>query len=300
MKKRMAACSLCLALLLTACGKTPDADTGRESKTQNAASKEEPAQAEEPAQVEEPASMKKPVLMQEPAQAEKLQTAADKAGENLKLYKDILDLYYKALYEHQTYPGQWEPDKYSAEQGLVPAIVNPYWAWEDADAVLTKEGFGFLDLNDDGVDELVIGWVQNECMNMEDGYIFAIYTIVDGEVTFAIEGWERCRYVAGGDGYLYEHGSSSAFESSYTKYRFNLEYEDFREPIEKFYSYKGPDYDIRWEHITEPEDIGVIEYNAIHEDLLVDGEEAYATGEGWMNSGTAVKYTLFSDYIYSE
>ncbi len=207
-------------------------------------------------------------------------------------YKDILDLYYQALYEHQTYPEQWQPDKYYAEHNLVSSIVGPYWSWGNTDGILAKEGFAFLDLNEDGVDELVIGWIGNEFWNMDDGYVFAIYTIVDGEVVLAVEGWDRCRYVIGADGYLYCNSSGGSTETTYIKYRFSLEEEDFLEPVEEVYS-QGNAYGEWWEHITKPDDIGTIEYSGQHEELVIDEEEALAIGDGWMESGTAINYTLF-------
>ncbi|MFT3985492.1 MAG: hypothetical protein QM697_16435 [Lachnospiraceae bacterium] len=210
-------------------------------------------------------------------------------------YKDILDLYYQALYEHQTNPKQWQPDKYYTEHNLVASVLNPYWSWENTDDILIKEGFAFLDLNEDGIDELVIGWIGNEFWNMNDGYVFAIYTIVDGKVVLAVEGWDRNRYVIGTDGYLYCNGSSGAAETTYIKYRFSLEEEGFLEPLEEVYSQANA-YGGWWEHITEPDDIGTIEYSGQHEELVIDAEEAYAIGDGWMESGIAINYTLFDQY----
>jgi beta-lactamase regulating signal transducer with metallopeptidase domain len=216
-----------------------------------------------------------------------IQIQNDEVGDNLNPYKDILDKYYQAIYEHQTNPEQFDVNNYG---GLILSIVNPYWALENEQNILSMVGFAYVDLNEDGIDELALGWIDNEFWNMDEGYVFAVYTIVDGKAALAIEGWERCLYVIGKDGYLYNSGSSGADESTYTKYKFSLEKEDFLEPVEEFYSYYSYDGNEKlWEHITNPEDINVI-------DLLTDEDEAETMGESWMESGIEIDYTLFEDY----
>jgi hypothetical protein len=229
---------------------------------------------------------------------EDLQAQNDEVSDISNPYKDILDKYYQAIYEHQTNPEQWDWDDGNyAEKGLLYEIVNPYWSWENTENMLSKVGFAFVDLNEDGIDELVLGWIGNEFWNMDEGYVFAVYTIVDGKATLAIEGWERCLYVIGKDGYLYNSGSNGSEESIYTKYSFSLEREDFLEPVEEIYSYYSYDDNKKlWEHITNPEDINVIEYKEKHQDLLIDENKALTMGEAWMESGIEIDYTLFSDY----
>jgi hypothetical protein len=229
---------------------------------------------------------------------EDLQTQNDEEKDNLNPYKDILHEYYQAIYEHQTNPEQWDWDTSNyAEKGLLYDIVNPYWSWENTENMLSKVGFAFVDLNEDSIDELVLGWIGNEFWNMDEGYVFAIYTTVDDKAILAVEGWARCLYVIGKDGYLYNSGSSGADESTYTKYKFSLEWEDFLEPVEEVYSYYSyDDNEELWEHITNPEDIGVIEYTEKHQDLLIDGDEAYTMGESWMKLGMEIDYTPFCDY----
>ncbi len=274
-KKKTAALFLCLAFLLTACAQTQTA-TEPEAETQT---QDSPSGNTE--------------ISVDP---ENLQIPDEEAGDPSDLYKDIVDLYYQALYERQTYPEDRNTELYDTESPLVSSIINPYWSWENADDILSKVGFALLDLNEDGLDELVIGWSGNEFWNLESGYLFAVYTMVNGESTLAIEGWERCLYVIGQDGYIYQNGSGGAWDSTFTKYRFNPEYEGFLEPIEKLYSCGDPGVDYWWEHITNPEDIGAIEYTEKHEDLIIDQDEALAAGQAWMESGAVIHYTLFSEY----
>lgn len=203
-------------------------------------------------------------------------------------YKEILDIYYQLLQERQTSSGQYIeiPDEYD----ITISVFNPYWSWEGAENILSKEGYAFVDLNEDGVEELLIGWVGNEFWNMDEGYVFAVYTIVDGEVVMAIEGWERCLYVIGEDGYLYQSGSYSAWESYYTKGKFNPEYEGYLEPVEELYSYyshNGEEAEPDWRYRKNS-----AESEAVH----IEREAALELGEGWMTSGMKLDYTLFSEY----
>ena len=274
--------TICLTLMLAACGKTSVPALREKSGTEDDSYMEKSTQKE---------------LSQKPDDETK-----NYLGENptdLYTYKNILDLYYQALYEHQTCPEQWQPDKFSAENGLVSSIINPYWSWEDANDILSKVGFAFLDLNEDGMDELVIGWGGNEFWNMDEGYVFAVYTLVDGEAVLALEGWERNKYVIGDEGYLYLNGSNSSTETTYIKYKFHLEYDGFLKPLEELYS-QGHDNDYWWEHISSPADIGVIEYTEKHEDLWIDESEAQAITDNWMESGISIDYTLFSEYLFLE
>ncbi|MBQ7775549.1 MAG: hypothetical protein IJ379_06480 [Lachnospiraceae bacterium] len=219
-------------------------------------------------------------------------TNSEKPGNS---YKEILELYHQALYERQTSPEK-EVKQYYSKHNLSNSILEPYWAWESTENIQSKEGFAFLDLNDDGVEELLLGWVGNEFWNMDKGYVFAVYTLIDGEAVLAIEGWERCLYVIGEDGYLYQNGSSSAWEGTYTKYRFNPEYEDFLEPIEEIYSYMGTEGDVCWKYIINPVDIGSEEELKKNEADTINEEDALTMGEGWIASGMKLEYTLFSEY----
>ena len=69
-------------------------------------------------------------------------------------YASVLDLYYQALYAHQAGTADWDRDKYVVERGLAECIVNPYWAWENSDGLLSRIGYSFRDLNGDGTNEL--------------------------------------------------------------------------------------------------------------------------------------------------
>ena len=143
------------------------------------------------------------------------------------------------------------------------SLTNPYWAWTDTDSLLDRTGYVQMDLNGDGSPELLLGWLENDIWNLNEGYVFAIYTLVDGQPILAVEGWERSTYVLGTDGCLYHCGSSGADRTEWDKYRFDPAAEGYLETVE---------------HISVPE----------------NGQEAIEIGEGWMSSGASLPYISFA------
>lgn len=167
-------------------------------------------------------------------------------------YAALLSRYEEALTLRQ-------PDDYP---DLPISLTNPYWAWTDTDSLLDRTGYVQMDLNGDGSPELLLGWLGNEFWNLNEGYVFAIYTLVDGQPVLAVEGWERSTYVLGEDGFLYHCGSSGADRTEWDKYRFDPAAEGYLETVE---------------HVSEPE----------------NGQEAVEVGDAWMSSGASLPYISF-------
>lgn len=101
---------------------------------------------------------------------EEIETVAEVKGPYLDSdpYAVILDQYYNVLAAKQN--GSDE------ESSLPASVINPYWSWEGdgQKELLSKIGYAFYDLNADGIQELLIGWIDNEFWNLEDGYVFAV------------------------------------------------------------------------------------------------------------------------------
>ncbi|WP_191400047.1 M56 family metallopeptidase [Flavonifractor sp. An306] len=149
-------------------------------------------------------------------------------------YAGLLARYERAIHTQQLDEGQ---------PALVAAVVNPDWIWGKLAGLRCGIGCARMDLNGDGVEELVLGWLDAELWNMDEGYVFAIYTLVDGQPVLAVEGWERNRYVVGEDGYLYNAGSSGADQHQGNKYRFDPSRADFLELAEQTHGVETED---RW------------------------------------------------------
>ena len=205
-----------------------------------------------------------------------------------RMYKKILDGYDHLISEPFDMDAELQPE-------YVYSMIHPYWL-EYTEEGACGEGFTFRDLNEDGIDELLLGWAIGDSWDMDYGYVFAIFTMVDGKPVLAVEGWDRNRYVIGEDGFIYNCGSSGASFTTYFKYRFNPDKENFLEPIEEIYSQDAPGLGYWWEHITNLDDIGVIEYQEKHDDLLIEFDEVDKIVDSWIQSSAQLKYKIFSDY----
>ena len=77
-------------------------------------------------------------------------------------------------------------------------------------------GWLLRDLDGDGTSELLLG------ADWGDGYgvIFNIYRLDGAQAVRVVDGWNRSRWYLCTDGSLANEGSSSAFESSYSYYRY--------------------------------------------------------------------------------
>lgn len=217
---------------------------------------------------------------------EEIETVAEVKGpyKDSDPYAAILDQYYNALAAKQN--GEDE------ESGLPASIINPYWSWEGdgKKELLSKIGYAFYDLNADGIQELLLGWIDNEFWNLEDGYVFAVYTLDTsleyGIPLLALEGWERNRYVIGNDGRsLYRMASGGFADTSYQKGVFDPAGELFMKTEEELDSqWSDEKQDIEWYYVQgETEEI-------------MEREQGWELGDQWMASGRNLEYQVFADW----
>ena len=123
------------------------------------------------------------------------------------VYAEQIGRYHTALTE------KWDEGKYF-ENGL---SALPFYYYEGNP--LENVGFGFVDLDNDGRWELVIGAILNAD---KDPSVFEIWTLVDGEPVMLAQGGTRNRYVLeyveeDGMWYVVNEGSNSA-ANSFTDY----------------------------------------------------------------------------------
>lgn len=217
---------------------------------------------------------------------EEIETVAEVKGpyKDSDPYAAILDQYYNALAAKQNSEDE--------ESGLPVSIINPYWSLEgdEKKELLSKIGYAFYDLNADGIQELLLGWIDNEFWNLEDGYVFAVYTL-DASLEYgipllALEGWERNLYVIGNDGRtLYRMASGGSADTSYQKGVFDPAGELFMRTEEELYSqWSDEKQDIEWYYVQgETEEI-------------MEREQGEKLGDQWMTSGMNLEYQVFEDW----
>ena len=122
-----------------------------------------------------------PVTEAAPAETEEFIYEGDAASYYIDVaYYEQIGRYYPALCE------QWDEGKYF-ENGL---SALPYYYYEGNP--LENVGFGFVDLDNDGRWELIIGAILNAD---QDPAVFEIWTLVDGEPVMLAQGGSRNRYV---------------------------------------------------------------------------------------------------------
>ena len=86
---------------------------------------------------------------------------------------------------HTALSEKWDDGKYFDND----MSALPYYYYEGNP--LDNVGFGFVDLDNDGYWELVIGAIQNA---EQDPAVFEIWTLVDGEPVMLVQGGSRNRY----------------------------------------------------------------------------------------------------------
>ena len=121
-----------------------------------------------------------------------------------EIYKDL------CLYRNT---GEYSGDYFSA--GIKEICIGN----EDIKERLNSIAYCVVDINNDGVKELVIcdpRWSLPGNVRILD-----MYTMVDDKVVKVITGWSRNRYYLLDDGYIYNEGSSGAAYSSCETHYFN-------------------------------------------------------------------------------
>ena len=157
---------------------------------------------ESPAATETPVAEATTESMQLPSEEENIVYEGDASSYYIDVaYAEQIARYHTALSE------KWDEGKYF-ENGL---SALPYYYYEGNP--LDNVGFGFVDLDNDGYWELVIGAILNA---EQDPSVLEIWTRVDGEPVMLAQGGSRNRYVLehveeDNMWYVVNEGSSSAF-----------------------------------------------------------------------------------------
>ena len=169
---------LLIVALLAGCGNAPAAETA--ATEQATVSTEAPATQQTTIPTEAPATQQTTV----PNETE--------AGEDIVYEGDASSYYIDEVYAeqiaryHTALSEKWDEETYF-DNGL---SALPFYYYEGNP--LENVGFGFVDLDNDGHWELIIGAILNA---ENDPAVFEIWTLVDGEPVMLAQGGSRNRYV---------------------------------------------------------------------------------------------------------
>lgn len=128
--------------------------------------------------------------------------ASEKAEEDYR-YEDVLEAYYKFILSR----GDID-NPFSDATGVWEAIV-----YDDFGNPLDKIGYTIIDINEDGLSELIIGRCKDESNQDGEPIIYDGFSYNAEEVIHLFEGWERNRWYLLKDNSFYNEGSGGAANS---------------------------------------------------------------------------------------
>ena len=209
----------------------------------------------------------------------------DSGGKDVaEKYASVLTSYHTALKE------EWEPGKL-AEEGFSP--LARYCYGED---VLDKVGYAFLDLDGDGIEELLIGAIGGDDFIRQQ--VFELYCMEGGVPKQVFTGMERNRYYLcreGGSYIIINEGSSSASDG---KWSCNVVREGKLFPVQTIV-YDGSGETIIYGDLADPEHP---EESASGEDAVwgsrmeAEEEDAQAVIRAYEEYRIVPEYVPFSDF----
>ena len=142
-------------------------------------------------------------------------------------YVDLIDRIYALILEGDV-------EDYTKWEG-VPMGIQEMIAYRESDEILNEIGYNLIDLNGDGQDELLIGYIGGTETNPESmDTVYGVYTITDGNINLVLEGWTRNAYFLMDDNSLLNQGSGGVTMFIFGTYNLT---EDGRDIIENEYYY---------------------------------------------------------------
>lgn len=193
------------------------------------------------------------------------------------VYAPILDNYAKVLC------GDAEPDE-MMENGL--NILCLYAGEEEGPATANDVGYCLLDLDGNGVKELVIGSCNaNSWVSL---VMFEVYTVENGQPVLVCESWERCLRTLSSEGYIVSDGSSGAAETTVERSRIGADGKTL-EFVDSVVYDEEMNAQNPWFHVVMGQQ-GTPEY------IPVTEAEAKAMLDTFGTVSTELLYTPFADY----
>ena len=173
---------------------------------------------------------------------------AGKNGEDL--YAMTIDKYVWALTEG------WDADKFE-EEGMSPEFYA--LAKTEGDKAFDKMGYAYMDISSDGVDELLVGVVDD---SDEPSVVYDVYTMVNGEPALVASGSARNSFRAmeyGGLGNVFSGGANENGlrvymiypDSTELGYQYGVKYDGYTDEKNPWYVNDGTDDEDAWQQTTE-------------------------------------------------
>ena len=187
----------------------------------------------------------------------------------LAAYQEVLDMYSRYLNETpETYALYSDEPDYA--QPVYPSILI-----RNSDIL----GYALLDLNRDGVPELLIGSMSdpgNEAMFYFSNILYDVFTLSDGQPRRVVVSWERSRNYLTQDGHILLEGSSGAAYSILSLY--SLDGAELT--LEQSLRTTLVDGELVWYRTTQ-EGQYYYEGDIVPAELILGGDEAKALQETW-------------------
>lgn len=138
------------------------------------------------------------------AYAEQKESVKKLNGEYAQTYNDVLQQI-RSIIDIASSNPDLEPEM----EGAVGVLES--CKGENPAQTFNRIGYVVLDINMDGVPELVIG-------EIEERFVYAVYTQSEGKIYCAVEGFARNRFHLLDDGSLFNEGANGAIYSIFGRY----------------------------------------------------------------------------------
>lgn len=153
-------------------------------------------------------------MASEPKMPSQEETSApgDTSSEQMALpetYDEVLNQYILAIQQ------EWDPGQFM-EHSMSYVLCPSYGFFPEGADPLTQVGYCFLDVDQNGTKELLLGFASQA--EPADNCIYDLYATTEEGIRQVFYGWERNSYALGTEGRIWNRGSNGASDSVYFWY----------------------------------------------------------------------------------
>ncbi len=205
-------------------------------------------------------------------------------------YKDYEELYHDTLNAMYNRIYGWSVDSDALAGGFV-GIAEAIGS-DTGDAALRKIGYSIMDINGDGVPELIVSGITKRGKNCFADDISLLYTYVDKKSVEVTSGWARNRYTMMDNGSLYYMGSSGAAYSYFGE--FTLVPGETQLTCKDLYF--STDEDPEDDHLDYHHNTVGYGDVSVSEKLSITPDEFWDINRGYESRSHRIEVTPFSDF----